>query len=278
MVLSHRIPQERWDDGDLRIFNIDLRERDLAIRGKIEGSSVKLESLAEVRFGVKLYETGKGAPPQRPSHAQTHAFEASKKLSPKYRRYLEGKDVNRYEILWKGRWLKYGHNLAAPRDSRLFEGERLLVRRIVGQRLIVAFTDEDYVTSQLLQIVRPNDRRVAKYLLGVLNSSTLAYYFKKKYNRQDKTFPEIRIYELASLPVRLPDLSKPVDKGHYDGIVKLVNLMLELNKRKHESKPEPAELDHLNSQIAATEVEIDNLVYEIYGITDEERKIIEAGE
>ena len=32
----------------------------------------------------------------------------------------------------------------------------------------------------------------------------------------------------------------------------------------------------LDREIAATDREIDNLVYELYGITDEERKIIEA--
>jgi hypothetical protein len=32
----------------------------------------------------------------------------------------------------------------------------------------------------------------------------------------------------------------------------------------------------LEREIAATDAEIDNLVYELYGITDEERKIIEG--
>lgn len=36
------------------------------------------------------------------------------------------------------------------------------------------------------------------------------------------------------------------------------------------------ELDRLEREIAATDVEIDELVYELYGITDEERKIIES--
>jgi hypothetical protein len=38
----------------------------------------------------------------------------------------------------------------------------------------------------------------------------------------------------------------------------------------------PSELDRLEREIASTDLEIDNLVYELYGITEEERKIIEA--
>ncbi len=114
---------------------------------------------------------------------------------------MEGKDVDTYVLKYQNRWVKYGPNLAAPRDPVLFEGARLLVRRIVGKRLIATYVDGDFVTSQLLQIVKPFEAADAKYLLAVLNSTLVAYYFRKKYNRLDKTFPEIRIYELESIPV-----------------------------------------------------------------------------
>ncbi len=106
--------------------------------------------------------------------------------------------------------MKYGKNLAAPREARLFEGQRLLVRRIVGKRLIATWIEGDYVTSQLLQIVKPIDEKNAKYLLGILNSSMIAFYFKKKYNRLDKTFPEIRVYELENMPIMATDNQKPM--------------------------------------------------------------------
>jgi len=72
-------------------------------------------------------------------------------------------------------------------------------------------------------------------------------------------------------------------------MVALVERMLELNRRrgglcppaaaKHagaQRAPLPAELDRLERDIAATDAEIDALVYTLYGITDEERKIIEG--
>jgi hypothetical protein len=37
----------------------------------------------------------------------------------------------------------------------------------------------------------------------------------------------------------------------------------------------PSELDRLGPEITATDAEIDNLVYDLYGISAEERKIIE---
>jgi hypothetical protein len=59
-------------------------------------------------------------------------------------------------------------------------------------------------------------------------------------------------------------------------MVALVDRMLELNKKRHSGKLAPPELERLEREIAATLREIDELVYESYGITDEERKIIEG--
>lgn len=66
------------------------------------------------------------------------------------------------------------------------------------------------------------------------------------------------------------------DKARHDRMVALVERMLELNKKKHSGKLAPSELDRLEREIAATDEQIDELVYELYGITDEEKKIIEG--
>jgi hypothetical protein len=52
--------------------------------------------------------------------------------------------------------------------------------------------------------------------------------------------------------------------------------MLDLNKKKHSGKLAPSELDRVDREIAATDREIDELAYDLYGITNEERKVIEG--
>ena len=208
-LLSHAINQDYWHDGELYIVNIGLREEDKQIRNKIEEGSVFLDSLCEVKFGVKIYETGKGTPKQNAFDAKNRIFESDLQVDISYRRYLRGEDILPYIIKWQDKWLKYGINLAAPRVESLYQGERILVRRIVGEKLICAYTNDNFVTSQLLQIVKPHQPELAKYLLTILNSTLIAYYFRKKYNRQDKTFPEIRIYELASMPIRMAEDKQP---------------------------------------------------------------------
>jgi len=78
------------------------------------------------------------------------------------------------------------------------------------------------------------------------------------------------------------------DKARHDRMVALVERMLELSKQKHdvaaafrpprEGVRLKADATDLDGEIAATDAEIDNLVYELYGISDEERGIIEGSQ
>jgi Arc/MetJ family transcription regulator len=83
------------------------------------------------------------------------------------------------------------------------------------------------------------------------------------------------------------------NKARHDRAVALVERMLDLNKKKHDveaafrpayrektwaARLKPAstwELDRIEREIASTDQQIDELVYELYGTTDEERRIIE---
>jgi type I restriction-modification system DNA methylase subunit len=209
-TFSHSIAQNVWTDSDLKIINFNLQTVDFEILKKIEEKAKVLTDFAVVKFGIKIYQTGKGKPKQTPEMSVNKIFEADNQIDESYRPYLEGKDIDTYQLKYQNRWLKYGLHLAEPRPPALFEGQRLLVRRIVGKRLIATWIEGDYVTSQLLQIVKPIDEKNAKYLLGILNSLMIAFYFKKKYNRLDKTFPEIRVYELENMPIITTDNQNPM--------------------------------------------------------------------
>jgi hypothetical protein len=58
-------------------------------------------------------------------------------------------------------------------------------------------------------------------------------------------------------------------------MVSLVEQMLSLHRRKAEEKT-PHETEPLERQIEATDRAIDALVYELYGLTEEEIKIVEG--
>ena len=70
------------------------------------------------------------------------------------------------------------------------------------------------------------------------------------------------------------NISDPVDKGRQDKIVSLVERMLDLHKKSAAAK-NPNDKTNLQREIEATDRQIDQLVYELYGLTAEEIRIVE---
>ena len=66
-----------------------------------------------------------------------------------------------------------------------------------------------------------------------------------------------------------PPLQQTQDR--HDKIVELVGRMLKLSKQKHSGKLAPSQVERVDRELSTTDAEIDNLVYELYGITGEER-------
>ena len=112
-----------------------------------------------------------------------------------------------------------------------------------------------------------------KYLLGILNS-TSGWFLISNYCTQIQNGYQLIYKYLGKIPIRTIDFSDPADVARHDKMVSLVERMLDLQKRLAETKTSH-EKTFLQRQIEATDKQIDRLVYELYGLTEEEIKIVE---
>ena len=95
------------------------------------------------------------------------------------------------------------------------------------------------------------------------------------YTYQDQNYGRepIEAIVISKLPIKRIDFSNPTEKSQHDRIVSLVDHMLALNKALA-SATLPHDRDSLTAQIAATDRQIDELVFGLYGLSEEERKVI----
>ena len=114
----------------------------------------------------------------------------------------------------------------------------------------------------------------SKYLLGLLNSKLMNFYYKNIFAVYRGEFLRFFGQYLERIPVYIPDFSDPADTARHDRMVALVTQMLDLHRKLQESTLEH-EKNVIQRQIEATDREIDDLVYELYGLTEEERRIVE---
>jgi len=80
---------------------------------------------------------------------------------------------------------------------------------------------------------------------------------------------------IGEFPIRPIDFSNPADVAKHDKTVGLVERMLELNKKKA-AENNPDILQQLETQLTATDRQIDRLVYELYDLTGDEIALVEA--
>ena len=78
------------------------------------------------------------------------------------------------------------------------------------------------------------------------------------------------------MPIRPIDFADPADVARHARLVALAEQMLALHQRRAAART-PHEQGVLAAQIAATDRQIDRLVYELYGLTEEEVRIVEGG-
>ncbi len=113
-----------------------------------------------------------------------------------------------------------------------------------------------------------------EYLLGLINSSLMTYYFTKSLGGGMHASPA----NVRRLPIRRVDFDKPSEKSAHDEIVKLVEQMLALQRERQSVRPED-DLDDarsLDKQIKDTDIEIDKRVYKLYGLTEDEVKMVKG--
>ena len=117
------------------------------------------------------------------------------------------------------------------------------------------------------------------YLLGVLNSRLFWFAISNisiPFGVRAGQYRYRLIYQyMEKVPIRVVDVSNRADKSRHDRIVELAQAMLALH-RQLPSVRTAHDKTLIERQIEAADRQIDRLVYELYGLTDEEIAIVEA--
>lgn len=272
----------RKADYYIGIFENDL-DRSLLV--KIINQSKPLKEFCRPCSGYNPYEVGKGIAPNGKPHTketvQTKPFHSVKKLGKEWKPEIIGRDLSRYHITISGkRWVKYGNWLSAPRDPNNFLGKRILVQEITGgkdKKIIAAFYDgELYHSRDIIPIKFDNESVNPFYILALINSDMLTWYHHKRNPKAQKgLFPKILVSDLEKLPIRKINRENKDDLLIETEIIKLVDQLLKLNEIKAVTKLQ-TRISQLESKINYCESRINQLVYELYGLTKEEIKIVES--
>jgi type I restriction-modification system DNA methylase subunit len=128
------------------------------------------------------------------------------------------------------------------------------------------------------------DKNRYLYILGLLNSKTVDYYHKSISTNFRGGWFGYDAKIIRNIPIRKINFSDIDDVRLHDELVRLVKRMLELTPQLQKAElggrkapRTPQEQEMVKREIESTDRQIDRLVYALYGLTEEEIKIVEGG-
>jgi len=259
------------DNGD--VINILSSAEEKTLFEKIKKLSSTIRQTSTVYNGVKPFEIGKGNPPQTKRITQEKPFVCEGKTKPKgkyWRPLLRGSLMNKYVSFWENNsWIQYGEWLAAPRNPEIFAAEEKIAVRQTGDRIIATLIGANIICRDNLHIIISNEGN-HKFLLGILNSKLASFYYWQINPEKGEALAQVKKQHVEQLPV-----PANVSKKQQEQIIKHVDQLLQLNKDL-QTATLPSQKKQIQSRIGYCEDKINEMVYELYGLTEEEIQIIET--
>lgn len=237
------------DSNYVIALNIDPERRTLI--EKLKKSATDLGSISdELIFGVVITMNKEEVVSNIPK--------------PGWKPFLEGRDIGAYYIKPIHSYLNYSPNLLhRARTKKIFEApEKLIIQRITGgnQPLKVAYDNNQYYNKESINNIILKEECIysAKYILGLLNSKLLNWFYTNQFTNESKLTVNLSKEYLSQIPIY------KATKGEQENIISLVEKILELKK-----------ID-FNNDTSALEGKIDLLVCQLYGLNEDEIKIVKG--
>ncbi len=244
------------------LINLNFKNEFVDVFSKIDKVSLLLKDFANIHVGMMIKE--------KKNVLFSKKFDGANKI-------IVGRDFDRYKKL-QNRFFSidkveiFG---GTKNPKKHLASPKLLVRK-TGDRIVAIFDDEGVFAEQSVYLVLPDSEINPKYLLSIINSKLLTFYFKNKLITNPESYPYIQHYDLEKLPIYKIDFSDKKEKAKHDKLVKLADKMLRLNKdlQKLDSMLDEKEYKEIKEEIEKTDKEIDAGVFGLYRLTDKEINLI----
>jgi hypothetical protein len=226
-------------------LEIDIDTSLRILLNKIESNAKPLSFYGRSYFGIQTFDR--------------NTYVNKIKIDEEYFKVIDGSNVKRYRFEQSSEFVHFKkESIKSGGDPNVYNKDRIVVRQIG------IFPEGTIIEPNLMTLntiynifLHKDDIRFLRFLLALINSKLFHFYWMKKYYDNKATFPKIKKEPLESLPIKEP--SNEVLELHS-------NLVMQILLMK--AKDIPEDTTHLEAQI-------DQLVYKLYGLTDDEVKMIE---
>lgn len=237
---------------------INIQKDDAQIINKIKNSSST--TLCQCNIQMCLGEQPYHNTIHTPEEIKAKFLHSKIQVNSNYMLEYGGKNIIRFGIKERqDNWLDYSGDLYTKPEFKFFHNPRIILREIVGKQLVATYTEDIFLVNKSCYIIISNsdDTRFLKYLLGILSSTLIGYYVQNIGDKsKQRLFPRITMSTLKNIPIK-------IDKHVMEKLINVVDACLQIKRQ------------NLGEDILLKEIEIDSLVYHLYGLTYDEVLIVD---
>ena len=162
------------------------------------------------------------------------------------------------------------------RPPNKYADAAFVVRQTAPEPIVGPRRHAEYFRNTLLALYPMPNGPDIKYLVGLLNSKLLRWTYRiSTREASQKAFPQVKIRSLRALPIRSLNLEISRDRDMHNRVISLVDRLLKLSSRLDDLMS-PNDRRLTLAKIAATDRQLDTVVYELYGLTPSEVEIVES--
>jgi SAM-dependent methyltransferase len=152
---------------------------------------------------------------------------------------------------------------------------KILIRQ-TSDRVIAAIDDRGiwFGRSVIALLCNHREYRI-EYFLGLLNSRYFEWIYDQIVAESGRVFAQVKLSKLKQLPIRVIDFANPGEKKSHDEIVGMVAELSSLACQLR-SATIPHKAESIRRRIIDAEWLLNRVVYDLYGVSADEAKTIEA--
>ncbi len=197
---------------------------------------------------------------------------------PKAYRYL---NAHKKELETRKQY-QYWYGYSAPRNLNIHDRAHLLVPLLADRGLFAPLPEVSaehfcLMASAGFSVSIKSPSLNSLYILGLLNSKLLFWNLRQLSNKFRGGWVTCTKQYFGTLPIRCIDFTNPAEVALHDRVVTLVEALLQAH-RQLAAVQSPHERTLLQRQIALADAQLDALVYELYGLSAADIRLIEGAE
>jgi hypothetical protein len=235
------------------IFKIEINETNDFLISQIGSNSVRIKEIAEVKDGIVA-----GA-------IKDVLFMNTKKDKDSHKLFF-GRHLTKYHLTDTDIWVNYkpeemmrleqkrqGEKRTGlwMRDKKIFEREKILYRK-VGKEVIATYGAKGIYYEQTIHSCHIlKEKFKTKFVLAILNSNLIKFYYKNTNSQGGDIFPQVRISSVERLPIKDTSI---IIQEKFATIVDYILFLKSSEFNKNENKLMPTYFEQI----------IDGMVYELY--------------